>query len=80
MLLLGLLSCVFNVPLVLSAGGCFAQQKPGTPQIIGPTILDCYKAIEFIPTDTDKSLAPIIFSHDPKAGYRVWNIMPAPIT
>lgn len=71
MLTLALFLCFLNFTLVLSDNGCFAQNPPGKRQVIGPTLTDCYQAIAYIPSGTDKSRAPIVFSHDSKAGYQV---------
>lgn len=56
---------------VLSEGGCFNQNPPGERQVIGPSLTDCYQAIAYIPSGTEKSRAPIVFSRDAKVGYQV---------
>ena len=71
MILFVLLVYSLNINFVLSGGGCFAQNKPGTPQVIGPSVENCHDAVSYIPTGTAKSEAPIVFSHDAKIGYKV---------
>ena len=46
------------------------MKEPDKPRL-GPTLLNCYQAVAYIPTDTDKSKAPIMFSHDPSKGYKI---------
>ena len=71
MLRLASLLCVLDAAFVISAIGCFKQNDPDERQVIRPTLTDCYRAVGYIPASSEKSKAPIIFSHDPQAGYLV---------
>lgn len=46
------------------------MKEPDKPRL-GPTLLNCLKAVDYIPSQTQKAMAPIMFSHDPSKGYKV---------
>ena len=50
--------------------GCFGQNPPGEPQLLPITYSACKKAVQNIPI-REKAFAPIIFSRNPAAGFRV---------
>ena len=54
---------------------CFVQNPPSQPQLTPLTYAACKRAVQNIPIG-EKALAPIIFSHNPDAGFQVphtWN-------
>jgi len=70
MLKASLFLCLLNATLIFSDGGCFSLKEPDKPRL-GPTLLNCFTAVSYIPSSTQKSKAPIMFSHDPSKGYKV---------
>ena len=49
---------------------CFGQNPPGQPQILPTTYAACKQAFQSIPM-REKAFAPIVFSHNPAAGFKV---------
>ena len=64
---------IFTTLLNASSGvilDCFVQNPPSGPQLMPLTYSACKQAIQKIPM-SDKAYAPIVFSRNPTAGFRV---------
>ena len=64
----------FFTTLITASSGvtldCFSQNPPSRPQLMPLTYSACKRAVESIPMH-DKAQAPIVFSRNPDAGFRV---------